>query len=469
VSPPAVDEQNENQAPSFVVTANLRTPNCGWLPDDNQVIDEWRDNKIKQYALSHNSFEEAVEEKETTVHHVIQELYQYIVDNEIVEQLCKEMIQQNHRYNLDTKLGRVSNASVLLLTLNGIIGEEPQFVGKHLIGVPLAALFTGVNATLAGQQLFAIKGWNEMLTKVLKTWGDYLYSEESFPKDNSWLSEHAQSHWNKPPTSDPSSTVWIWPSAPNPHWKSWNDFFSRQINREYRPTAQPDNDDIICCANDGYADRWRDGVQQTAPFWIVLKQMPYSLTDVFGPDLDHYPPRFAGGLVFQTFLAPFSYHRWWAPVTGTIKTVAVIPGYYFSKRVLPDFSGATTASCPYLLEVNARGIVVIDTTGYSNIGMVACVPIGMVEVSSILFADSTVEGAVVQKGDEIGHFAFGGSSSFAIIFENPAKYNKKMVFKADHDLGSGSSLFPKDPEAPSPTGAGIAVNAGMQIGVITSE
>ncbi|NOQ27173.1 MAG: hypothetical protein GQ564_17570 [Bacteroidales bacterium] len=49
-----------------------------------------------------------------------------------------------------------------------------------------------------------------------------------------------------------------------------------------------------------------------------------------------------------------------------------------------------------------RGLVVLD----SPIGLVAILPIGMAQVSSVNM--TTVVGSYLNKGDEFGYFLFGG-------------------------------------------------------------
>jgi phosphatidylserine decarboxylase len=66
--------------------------------------------------------------------------------------------------------------------------------------------------------------------------------------------------------------------------------------------------------------------------------------------------------------------------------------------------------------VAARKVVVINSK-YKHIGKVAIIYIGMAECSSCV---STVNiGDHVRKGQEIGHFEFGGSSH-ALVFEKKA-------------------------------------------------
>ena len=109
-----------------------------------------------------------------------------------------------------------------------------------------------------------------------------------------------------------------------------------------------------------------------------------------------------------------AFHRWWCPVNGKVLfDPLAVPGDFFNKLVIPDFGGATTASLPYLAQVNARGIIVFKT----DYGHVCCIPLGMSEISSIDFnRDNMYEDAPVTKGLEMGMFNYGGSS-FVTIYE----------------------------------------------------
>ena len=124
--------------------------------------------------------------------------------------------------------------------------------------------------------------------------------------------------------------------------------------------------------------------------------------------------------------------------------------------VLPDFGGATTASLPYLVQVNARGIIVIQTEDY---GKVCCIPLGMSEVSTVQFNANMTEGATVSKGDEMGMFNYGGSS-FVLIFEKIP--GKKLVFQ-----DACGMPYMEDPPLPSGSSGsgGQPTLIGAQIGV----
>jgi phosphatidylserine decarboxylase len=65
----------------------------------------------------------------------------------------------------------------------------------------------------------------------------------------------------------------------------------------------------------------------------------------------------------------------------------------------------------------ARGIVTIDTTDspYGDVGIVAVIPIGMAQVSSVHM--TATPGAEMLKGDEFGYFLFGGSD-IIVLFQD---------------------------------------------------
>ena len=128
--------------------------------------------------------------------------------------------------------------------------------------------------------------------------------------------------------------------------------------------------------------------------------------------------------------------------------------------MLPDFEGATFASLPYLCQVNARGIVVFQTEDY---GYVCCIPLGMSEVSTVVFDSKIKANAPVHKGQELGMFNYGGSS-FAILFQKLE--GKELVFH------NGRGPLPQRPILPTSnatSGSPTTVNVGSQIGVWCSQ
>jgi len=95
---------------------------------------------------------------------------------------------------------------------------------------------------------------------------------------------------------------------------------------------------------------------------------------------------FVGGTVYQAYLSATNYHRWHAPVAGTIVRAFVRDGTYYSEA---DSEGAEAVepqdSQSYLAHVATWAIILIQADD-PVIGLMAFVPVGMSEVSSCIVA-----------------------------------------------------------------------------------
>ena len=205
------------------------------------------------------------------------------------------------------------------------------------------------------------------------------------------------------------------------HWGfgSFNAFFHRNVIPQYRPVDGPGDDRVVVSANDGTVNRLAHNVKESTI--IDVKSQPYSLTQML--DGSPYLNRFVGGDVLQSFLSGHDYHRWHAPISGTLKEMRVVPAFMFSELLAEGFDpSAGTLSQEYESNVNTRGVVMIESTS-PGIGMVCVMPIGITEISSIkfnekfLYPDGTPRlGAQVTKGDVLGRFSYGGSS-LCLLFQ----------------------------------------------------
>jgi phosphatidylserine decarboxylase len=186
--------------------------------------------------------------------------------------------------------------------------------------------------------------------------------------------------------------------------------------------AHKDNVIVNSCESAPLAEPMQPqtNIKETDTFW--LKDDVYSLADMFAATRfhkQHLAKHFEGGTVYQAFLSALYYHRWHSPLDGTIEDIYSIPGTYYldQSQYIPYYEGSPNNSESFLSAVAARKVVVINAANH-HIGKIAIIYIGMAEVSSCV---TTVNvGDTVKKGQEIGHFEFGGSSH-AIIFEKKAK------------------------------------------------
>lgn len=397
----------------------------------------------------------------------IQALKKFIDSNDVLRYLADNAFQQNeniiaaHQSTEEAPIPRIKDLDALLHAFNALLDEAPQFINNDLVGLPFSAIVVAIDATLGGSTLFRLPMFNEKMKSVLQEWASFLETPASASgfdvNGKQWLSPAAKKQYDFP--------IWKKDSNTLPYWKSWDSFFTRQFSdpAKQRPIAGPDTNQIVICPNDGSLFCWEAQVKRKDVFW--LKGMPYSLDDIFSsPDPKQnqalkklkLSEMFEGGYVFQTYLNPYNFHRWWVPVNGTVLfDPMVIPGCFFSKLVLPDYGGATTASTPYLAEVNARGLIVFETKDYGN---VCCIPLGMSEVSSVVFDSTMKKGATVHKGQEMGAFHYGGSS-FVVIYQNLP--DKQLIF-----MNSEGEPFPQQPPPPgSSAGASsYGTNIGSQIG-----
>lgn len=437
--------------------SSLRT---GWLPAPGS--DSWR--------LFHEELAELLAQKRRVeLAPVVQDLLWYLKDDPTVSHLMRHACRQNltmlRTPDLDTDgvpIPRIVDADEFAVVLNYLLTWWPRFIHDDLVGLPFSAFTVGIDPTLAGSTLLGLPQFNEKMSAVLNQWNQYLSTPASAAgfsvEGEQWLSPAAKRMYQ--------FDLWQKDSPTLPYWKSWNSFFTRQFKDpgKERPIADPGSNQTVICPNDGSLFRWDWNVAADEPYWF--KDMNYSLRDILSspvPEqqavIDHWDlvRKFEGGYVFQTYLNPYNFHRWWVPVNGKVLFDPIsIPGAYFNKLVLPDFGGATTASLPYLCEVNARGLIVFETPDY---GYVCCIPLGMSEVSTISFDPAMRKDAPVHKGQEMGMFNYGGSS-FAILYQNLP--DKQLVF-----MDADGQHYPQRPVLPTSSAGtgGNVTDIGAQIGV----
>ncbi|MEM5584988.1 phophatidylserine decarboxylase associated domain-containing protein [Roseibium sp. AS2] len=431
----------------------------GWLPEPGS----------ESWTKFHEELAEAVRSFDGELDPVVQDLLEFLTDNPIVAYLMKAACSQNwtmlNTPDLDTDgvpIPWIPDAQYFAIVCNFLLEWWPHYIDDDLVGLPFSGFTVGIDPTLPGSQLLGLPQFNERMGAVLNKWHAFLGTKASAGgfavEGEQWLSPKAKKSYD--------FDLWEKDNSTLPYWNSWNSFFTRQFKDRdaVRPIADPGSNQTVICPNDGSVFRWDWNVAADDTFWF--KDMNYSLRNILSsPDpeqqgvIDEFGlvDMFTGGYVFQTYLNPYNFHRWWVPVNGRIMFNPMrIPGAYFNKLVLPDFGGATTASLPYLAEVNARGLIVFETEDY---GRVCCIPLGMSEVSTITFDEKMYDNAPVSKGQEMGMFNYGGSS-FVVIYENLP--GKQLIF-----MDADGNHYPQRPAtATSSSGAGGNVtNIGSQIGV----
>jgi len=244
-----------------------------------------------------------------------------------------------------------------------------------------------------------------------ESWNDTYYemirSEEKFGLDTGWYEDKS-------------------------NWHSFNDFFCRRLSSpEARPIASPDDDTVVSAPADalpqGVWDISADGKFSADAIvseeGVTLKSATFvTIEQLLGPDGAAYAPLFYEGKLTHTYLNYDDYHRFHFPVGGTIESLYIIP-HDDSVGGIVYWSDDLKR---YVLESNSlswqayetRGCVIIDTEKY---GLVAVLPIGMGQVSSVNWEPEIKVGASVKKGDPLGYFLFGGSDC-VVLFQKKANF-----------------------------------------------
>ncbi|MCW2866324.1 MAG: hypothetical protein JWR20_512 [Marmoricola sp.] len=369
---------------------------AGWLPDDQDALEAW--------LQGHKERVEARGDRE--LHPAVAELGALIDGDPVLRMYAERMIAEVPRGKA-YRQRHLESVPQMLAMIDEVLRVAPEF-GDQNITLPLAAILEWTTGTDAGFAFYRDPRVNAALKKVLTAWCEFLSSPESLyvlnDSETGWTSEAAQRAIGiEQYEHDPS----------DPHWgfTSWNDFFTRRFREGERPVADPEDDAVIVSACESTPYSVKTGVQRRDRFW--LKSQPYSLEDMLAGD--ESVEAFVGGTVYQAFLSATDYHRWHSPVAGTVERAFVLDGTYFSEADT-EGSAATdpTNSQGYITHVATRAVFVIRADDPA-IGLVAFVPVGMVEVSSCLIAPGITPGRHVDKGEELGHFQFGGSTHCLVL------------------------------------------------------
>lgn len=377
---------------SFCLTqfAGYSSSEVATRPKDQQDADAWLRNLKKEVESS----------KLPAYQKSIQQLADLIESDGVVRMYVTQMIEQ-----VPQKNRTIDSVDSLLKAMNLIIRRAPRY--KDGTSFPMSTLFARMMYTPAGEAAFRNAAFNNAIRNILKEWCRFLDSRESLyviNKKDGWLSPEA---WKENGLSE-----FVIPNPSNPHggFKSFNAFFHREIKAERRPIAAPDNPKVIVSANDGTVYNIVRGVKKQDNFWI--KSQPYSLVNMLNGS--RYVDRFVGGDVFQSFLSGSDYHRFHSPIDGTVRQATVVNGLMFSELHSQGFDpSAGTLSQRYEASVNTRGLLFIESDDRA-IGMVAVIPIGITEISSVTL--TVKPGQKVKKGQEVGYFSYGGSS-MCLVFQ----------------------------------------------------
>jgi phosphatidylserine decarboxylase len=350
--------------------------------------------------------ERAEKNADEPLHPAVRPLADLIERDAVVRVLVNQMVEQEPRGSENAQ--HLKDVPDLLRLLSEVVQVAPEYSEDAMVMTPVAAVLDGTMATPSGFAAYRDPRVNAAIKELLDGYGRFLDSLESAYVLNDspagWFGDAAR------------RTVGIDqfehdPDAEHGGFASWNAFFTRRFKAGQRPVADPDDDRVVVAPCESTPYRIDTGIRRRDRFWV--KEQPYSLVDLLAHD--DVVDELEGGTIHQAYLSATNYHRWHSPVAGTVVRAFVEPGTYYSEA---DAEGPAAEepqySQSYLAHVATRAVIVLDADSPA-IGRVAFVAVGMVDVSTCLVAPHVVAGAHLAKGDEVGHFQFGGSTACLVL------------------------------------------------------
>ncbi|WBX74156.1 phosphatidylserine decarboxylase [Tenacibaculum pacificus] len=188
---------------------------------------------------------------------------------------------------------------------------------------------------------------------------------------------------------------------------SFNDFFYRKLKRGARPIengfVSPGDGKMLAFENIADIDKF------------FVKGRQFTLKEFLGNDALAEKHKNSSLIILR--LAPNDYHRYHFPFKGTPSKMTKIKGDYFSVSPYALASNFTKVFCE-----NKREYCILSSEVKGDI-IVA--PVGATMVGSII--DTYTPNSPVKKGDEMGYFAFGGSTIVIIVDKKNLKIDADIL------------------------------------------
>ena len=200
---------------------------------------------------------------------------------------------------------------------------------------------------------------------------------------------------------------------PLENFKSFNQFFYRELKPNARPCSAPNNPKIIVSPADCRSvvfDRMDDATR------IWVKGREFSVEHLLGNACPEDVKRYTNGALGIFRLAPQDYHRFHIPVDGIMDTPKSIEGEYYTVNPMAIRSALDVYG------ENVRIIVPIDSIAHGRV-MVVCV--GAMMVGSTVITRKA--GEKVSRAEELGYFKFGGSTILLLFEPGAMRFDDDLI------------------------------------------
>lgn len=200
---------------------------------------------------------------------------------------------------------------------------------------------------------------------------------------------------------------------PLDQFKSFNEFFYRELKPNARPCSAPSNPTIIVSPADSRSVVFNT-LDEATKIWV--KGRDFSVTRLLGNAYPQDAKRYVNGSLGIFRLAPQDYHRFHIPVDGTMDTPKLIDGEYYTVNPMAIRSALDVYS------ENVRVVVPINSVAHGRV-MVICV--GAMMVGSTIITRKA--GERVSRAEELGYFKFGGSTILLLFEPGTMQFDEDLV------------------------------------------
>ena len=320
----------------------------------------------------------------------------------------------------------------MITYLKVVVMIPPTFLigAANYIGVPITTVVLCFLHTQEGRKFFANPKVNENMRTIVNVYAEVLNSSDSISVFNDgrygWKSTCAKRL--------------VKYEEFHGGFKSFNDFFTRDI-KDVKTKRPLDNGDYVLTAPGDVALSYH-AMNVDFNNSLYMKNEKYSLLQIFNNEPSVAQP-FVGGAILQVYFSASKYHCYHAPISGEIIYAEKVPGIIYAIDEVNaaknnDLIGGKSVSPQekldlwlelgqngiidtelYLAHVATRCIFVIDSPILGKVGMVF---VGMTEISSCTMIKA--KGEIVEKGEKLGNFQFGGSSGVIAIQKETVEESK---------------------------------------------
>ncbi|KAH6880634.1 phosphatidylserine decarboxylase-domain-containing protein [Thelonectria olida] len=329
----------------------------------------------------------------------------------------------------------IKDAGSFLVFANDLLKWIPHenFQGKDIYDIlcmfyfvldqpPLLELQTPIRPEQAGEPLTWLSSWIVVYAQLI---GLFMDTTASLTPAS------LKSFQDSPPYNYDEALV------PPGGFRTFNEFFARHLKPGARPIDSPDDDRVIvypadCTFDNSVANHSIVNIESGGI--VYIKNLPWTIGTLLQGS--EYAKEFEGGIWMHAFLNTFNYHRQHSPVSGKVLEAKNIQGAAYLEvdaecHPIRVMNGPDAPDSPGYQFLQTRGMVVIDNP---HLGKVAVLPIGMAQVSSVKL--SVKKGDVLNKGDEISCFMFGGSDIICV-------FQGKAGLKVDDFVSSKGDTYSK--------------------------